>query len=306
MSECFHPVQVRTENGLIYVRCGRCLPCLKHRQGEWITRFREQNKIAKSVYFVTLTYREEERPQLKDDLSGEYYPSVSREHIKKLHADMRKRFQQGFFYDSILKDCGFSSKKSKIELEDCSFKYYVTSEYGSRGINPHYHGIYWDLPTDINIVLCLFQSLWPYGFVTVYPGTDEATAAYTAKYLINNSLVESHGLRPFAIMSKGLGASYLDNPKILDWHRQLPEKRCYVPIENRKAIMPRYYRDRIFDDEMKFVIAEGVQKRSDMRDKAISNMSTAEILADNERIAHQEREAYAQALWRFQKKNKIK
>lgn len=306
MAECYHPVKVRTENGLIWVRCGKCLPCLKHRQGEWITRFREQNKVSSSVYFVTLTYDRSKMPWSFDSLSGERWPTVSREHIKKLHADMRKRFQQGFFMDSMLKDHGFSHHKDKIILDNCSFKYYVTSEYGSAGTNPHYHGIYWNLPSDIDVVLCLFESLWQYGFVTVYPGTDEATAAYTAKYLVNDSLVNSHGLRPFAIMSKGLGASYLDNQKMLDWHRESPETRCYVPLENRKSIMPRYYRDRIFDDEMKAVIADGVQHRSDQESRRIDRLTPEQLLAECQADSKHETEERYQAYWRFVKKNKIK
>lgn len=291
---------------MIIVRCGRCLNCLRHRQGEWLTRFREENKVSHSVYFVTLTYALENRPIWFNSENGESYFSVSREHIKKLHKDMRKRFQQGFFTNDLLKRSGFSDHKDKIFVENCSFKYYVTSEYGSKGTNPHYHGIYWNLPDDLDTVLCLFESLWPYGFVSVYPGSDEATAAYTAKYLINNSLVKSQGLRPFAMMSKGIGKSYLDNDEMLEWHRLDPSSRCYVPIENRKSIMPRYYRDRIFDDEMKFVIAKGTELRSERELRRIDRLSLDQAVFEERLARHLENEDYRQSLWRFQKKNKIK
>lgn len=232
-----------------------------------------------------------------------FEPAVIKQHIIKLHKDMRKRFQQGFFQDSTFKDLGLSKSKDKVELPYCEFRYYVTSEYGSRGINPHYHGLYWNLPDNLDLVLCLFKALWPWGFVTVYPGTDEATAAYTAKYLVNDSLVHSYGPRPFALMSKGLGRSYLDNEKLLDWHRSDPVHRCYIPIENKRSIMPRYLRDRIFDDDMKAAIACDSERRNSVSGKILD--PHREIM-ENERKRHLQQEAVKQALWRFEKNNKIK
>lgn len=292
----------------IQVRCNKCLACLKHRQSEWISRFREQTKGSKSCYFVTLTYEEEKRPKLFDPILGySDIPTVCKAHVIKFFKDMRKRFQQGFFYDSSLKDLGFLPSSSRIELpSDCRFKYYLTSEYGSLGVNPHYHAIIWDLPEDENLVFCLIRSLWPYGFVTVYASDEDAAAAYVAKYLINDSLVPSQGLRPFALMSKGIGKCYLDNEKKIDWHRQDPVHRCYIPNNGTKSVLPRYFRNFIFNDDMKDAIATVAYIQSERKIYEQSKETLEEGRNRRKSIIAHQKEAERQALWNFQKKNKIK
>lgn len=309
--ECFNPREIRLRDGrLQVVRCGKCLACLAHRQAEWITRLRVALEYAPGTsYFVTLTYDEAHLPTNEDtsvDLSEvdsfPLVPTVRKCDLQKFHMDLRKRFQQGFYYDDTL------GSPRRIELpEGIKFRYYCTSEYGPQGHRPHYHGLYTKLPENADLVLDLFNQIWNKGFVYCEPAESEKAAAYVAKYLVNTSLVPipSAADRPFALMSKGLGIEYL-TPARVEWHRDAHQVRNYVPVQDRRQILPRYLRDKIFDDAMKADILEDCLERELEKELQISEMSQPDYFRYLTERHNQQQEMVRQAEWRFRKKGKIK
>lgn len=310
MSGCFHPRNIRLPDGrLQVVRCGKCLSCLEHRQAGWIARLTDEfNSYPDGVYFVTLTYDDEHVPMRKVG-PDEYLPAISSSDVKKFHADLRKRFQQGFYLDRTLLNAGWSSEPARISLPECHFKYYVTSEYGPNGTRrPHYHGFYSNMLEDEDLVFDLFQSIWGKGFVTVEKGRSEACAAYVSKYLVNDSLVpyDERLPKPRAWISKGLGKYYLDDPVTVAWHREAPLEHQFVLQNGRKGILPRYWRDKIYDDDMKAEILDDCVRRDKAQDMRIDRMSVQEMDAFYDAERHRQAEAYRQAEWHFRKRNKIK
>lgn len=309
MGRCFRPVTITLPDGSPQVvRCGKCLSCLEHRQAGWITRLSQEFKrCPDGVYFVTLTYDDDHLPTMV--LDGVPHAVISSDHIKKLNMDLRKRFQQGFFLDDTLLRVGFSPEKSRILLPPgIRYKYYITSEYGPETKRSHYHGFYVGLPEDEDLVFDLFNHVWGKGFVTCEKGKSEACAAYVSKYLVNNSLVpvDSRLPKPRAWMSHGLGASYLDNERIVDWHRSDPLGRQFVLKDGRRTILPRYYRDRLFDDDMKAVILDDCVRRDDADKIRFSMLSPYQRLHELEVRIHDQKEAEYQAEWHFRKNGKIK
>lgn len=317
--KCFHPQEIRTPDGsLQLVKCGYCLACLQHRQSEWIVRLSEQAKcFPDSTYFTTLTYDEEHLPvnevfEDSDDLSEgakpRLVPTVRKRDLIKFHADLRKRFSQGFYYDQTLFRNGFAMVPDKIELpKDVRFSYYCTSEYGPEGGRPHYHGIYFGLPEDPDLVFDLFQQIWGKGFIYAEKAKTDKAPAYVAKYLVNDSLVphDPKADRCFSLMSKGLGKSYL-TPSMLEWHRA-DLNRAYIPSRNGGRLpLPRYYRLQIFDDEMRAVQMEGKLERDNYQLKMEASLSEKELWRREEQRIRKEKEAVRQAVWRFQKSGKIK
>ena len=259
-------------------------------------------------YFLTLTYDDDHVP-MKEVSPGEFLPSISSADIKKFHADIRKRFQQGFYNDDTLQKVGWSASANRINLPECHFKYYVTSEYGPNGTRrPHYHGFYSHLPEDEDLVFDLFNKIWGKGFITMEKAKSEACAAYVSKYLVNDSLVpyDERVDKPRAWISKGLGASYLDSSAMLDWHRSSPLSHNFVAIQGRKAVMPRYWRDRIFDDEMKAQILDDCVRRDDARSFAFTSLSPLGQLEEMDKRKHDYEENVRQAEWRFRKNGKLK
>ena len=161
---------------------------------------------------------------------------------------------------------------------------------------------------DEDLVFDLFQTIWGKGFVTVEKGRSEACAAYVSKYLVNDSLVpyDSRLPKPRAWISKGLGKYYLDDPVTVDWHRSAPLEHQFVMQNGRKGILPRFWRDKIYDDEMKAEILDDCVRRDLAQDKRIERMSVQEMDAYYDQERHRQDEAYRQAEWHFRKRNKIK
>lgn len=314
--ECFSPQEIRLPDGrLQVVRCGKCLACLSHRQAEWITRLRVAlDASPESTYFVTLTYDQDHLPYntAKFDVPEqgiEYMdkiPTVRKSDLQKFHMDLRKRFQQGFYYDDTLSKCGFG-KAQKIALPLCKFRFYCTSEYGPLGLRPHYHGFYTHLPEDADLTFDLFNKIWNRGFVYCEKAQSDKAAAYVAKYLVNTSLVPvcPFADRPFALMSKGLGAEYLTEKRV-EWHRAAHLVRSFVPLQGGKQILPRYLRDKIFDDAMKADILEAEIDRQESAAFALSTLDPQSLARYEEKLRHDHDEAYRQAEWRFRKSGKIK
>lgn len=319
--ECYHPVVIRLPDGQYQqVRCGKCLSCLSHRQAEWTTRLGIELKAhPDQCYFVTLTYAEENLPlkivwrspdENSPAIDGRVQiPVVSKVDVQKFHMDLRKRFQQGFFFDDTLVRSGLRKRPERLLLDpQTRFRYYVTSEYGPEGHRPHYHGFYSALPEDEYLVQCLFEQTWKNGFVKCERASSDACAAYVAKYLVNDSLVPlpPGATRPFALMSKGLGSEYLENPRLMDWHRQAPVKRCYIPDQSDKKVMSRYLREKIFDDSMKEEIYLDSVTRSERQQAHFDALPLDEQIAFRKERVRQEEEARRQAEWRFRRDAKLK
>lgn len=312
--ECFYPQQIRLPDGrLQVVRCGKCLACLSHRQAEWITRLRvELEKNPETCYFVTLTYDDEHLPlntakfDTFDASFMDKVPSVRKGDIVTFHKDLRKRFQQGYYYDDTLEKHGIGEVE-KIELPECHFSFYLTSEYGPSGHRPHYHGLYFGLPADDALTYSLLTHIWKRGFTFIERAQSDRAAAYVAKYLVNTSLVpiSVHADKPFSLMSKGLGLSYLDEKRV-DWHRQAPSFRSYVPHQGGKQILPRYLRDKIFDDAMRADILDEAIEREENALQSRLSLPPEELSRLEAEEHHREQEAIRQARWRFLKKGKIK
>lgn len=303
--DCWHPFVV---DGMS-VRCGHCLPCLQHRQAEWIFRLQQEMKFG-PVYFVTLTYNDANLPVNVVDLSDDPVPSVKKKDLQIFHARLRACFQRGYYYDDSLVRAGFRSEPSKILLPlDVRFSYYCTAEYGPNGNRPHYHGVYFHLPEDDDLVFDLFNHVWNKGFITCEIGNSAACAAYTTKYLINTSFVSvPDGADPvFSLMSKGLGKSYLENEKIVEFHRSAPAEHSFCMSDGHKTVMPRYYRNKIYDDDVgKPELQAYAQRKADSIAFRRSRLSREEFLKEMDDEYRREKETINQAKWRFIKNGKLK
>lgn len=245
--------------------CRKCLPCLLKRQKAWVSRLTEELRNHDYNYFVTLTYNDDNVPV---DDNGEM--CFDKQQLIKLNQDMRKRFQQGYITNPV-KDSLLGSP-ARLELpSDIHYKYYITSEYGpsdSGTHRPHYHGVWYGMPESLPLVEVLFRTLWPYGFVSVFPAEDGA-AGYISKYLVTDGVgkdaYHGNGMPPFALMSKGLGLSYA--VRMGDWHRADP-KRMYTQYRGSRGTMDRYLKKKIFPEEVLSPLAdEFIQEHDALRVK---------------------------------------
>lgn len=224
--------------------CRKCIPCLIARQKAWVSRLVEELRNHPYNYFVTLTYDDEHVPV---DSNGEM--CFDKKHLIKLNQDMRKRFQQGKLRNPV-EDVLLGSPEY-IELpKDVKYKYYITTEYGPNTFRPHAHGVWYGLPESLHIVELLFRTLWPYGFVSVFPA-QEGAAGYISKYLVSDGVGKEsytgNGMPPFSLMSKGLGVSYIE--RMGDWHRADP-RRMFTQYHGSKGTMDRYLKHKIYSEDV--------------------------------------------------------
>lgn len=245
------PCERFSDSGYRYP-CRKCIPCLIRRQRAWVSRLTEELREHPYNYFITLTYAPEHLPSTEDGVVSVFKP-----HLIKLNRDLRKRFQQGKFTFHYETREGLPMEES-FDLPDIHYKYYLTSEYGPAGHLPHYHGVFYNMPEDRYLVECLFKECWPYGFVSVFPAMEGA-AGYVSKYLVTDgvgkeSYTDPYSVSPFALMSKGIGLSYVR--RMLDYHQADWQNRCFTQYRGVKGSMDRYLKHKVFTEDQLQYFAE--------------------------------------------------
>jgi hypothetical protein len=243
-SRCITPFykkeQIKGEH--IPFPCGKCPPCKKRRTSGWSFRLVKEGERSLSALFLTLTY------------DTQYVPITENGYMTLKLSDLQKFF------------------KRLRKLENEKLKYYAVGEYGSTKKRPHYHVILFNAnPNNIERAWALNnKSIGTYHIGDV----SDASIGYTLKYMSKKSQIPMHNnddrKKEFSVMSKGLGSNYLTK-NMINWHKMDLEKRMYVPIKDGKKIaMPRYYKDKIYNEDEKAKINAYMGKISEELDIEIS------------------------------------
>lgn len=195
----------------IDVPCGKCYFCIANRVNGWQFRLQQEDKISKSSHFVTFTYDTQNLPIATD---GEL--SLDKQDLQLFFKRLRK------------------TQYEKI-------KYFACGEYGENTERPHYHAILFNVESLLQI-----EKTWQKG--KIHAGTvTPQSIGYTLKYMFKHKLPTfKKRANEFQLMSKGLGASYI-NEKSSKWHKDNLLERGYSPLlEGNKTTLPRYYKDKIY------------------------------------------------------------
>jgi len=209
----------------IPVPCGRCPACYKRRVSSWSFRLMQQEKIAETAYFITLTYDTKHVPITDKGFMG-----------------LAKRDLQ-LFFKRLRKSQDAKKAHRNWQGPHSPIRYYACGEYGGKTRRPHYHIIIF------NAKLELIQPAWDKGQVH-YGVVTGASVGYCLKYMSKVSKIGKaewdDRIPEFALMSKGLGANYL-TPQIVNWHRKDLMNRMYCNLQDgRKVSMPRYYKQKLY------------------------------------------------------------
>lgn len=238
-SHCITPYTVRQKmnpNESIAVPCGKCPNCVKRRVSGWSFRLCQESKVSLSNYFITLTYDTKHVPITQNGFMG-----------------LSKRDVQLFF------------KRLRKANRGLRLKYYTAGEYGGKTNRPHYHIILF------NAKLETISPAWNLGQVH-YGEVSPASVGYTLKYITKPSRIPMHrndDRQPeFALMSKGLGESYLtyntrwwhlDARAIFDrmylTSRVVKKSPCRA-ITRSGSITPRNVRRSVLDRLLKFFVKQ--------------------------------------------------
>lgn len=204
--KCLKPILIETDEidlyptGKIFVPCGKCEACRNDDSLQWRIRLKEEFYNSDNAYFVTLTYNDNTLPiEICTDKHGK----------DNICAVPNKKDVQNFF-----KRLRFHFEKYYKE-KDKSLSYFLVSEYGPTTFRPHYHAILFNLPKlssvdevqDFKITEEIYEK-WNLGYVKV-DKCNEARIAYCTKYMSCVTQIPDYLPKPFRLISKGMGISYL-------------------------------------------------------------------------------------------------
>lgn len=206
------------------VPCGKCPACRRNYQLQWIIRLQEEQKHSDAAYFVTLTY------------SDDHGPSFD-----------KKRCQA--FLNRIQHRCKYKG---------VGLKYFFVSEHCPSTGRPHHHCIFF-LDKYLDNFSQYIADGWPFGFITV-SDCNQKRINYVTGYCLKK---QSNGvdwsdlpdeLNPdkCRLISKGLGLKYLTD-RVKEYHKN-GLVHTYS-LGNLYAELPRYWKDKIFDEDDKEMIS---------------------------------------------------
>lgn len=236
---CLHPFKMlvpsEREGYLkeVLVPCGKCVECLKRKQSEWIFRLSIEQQCAMDTLFITLTYDDSNLP-----LRG-----VQKDDCQKFIKRYRKHHE-----------CHPTKK----------IKYFLVSEYGSTTGRPHYHLIlFFNWKIELIPESSLLQECWKKGAIKI--GTcSPASISYCCKYLMKENK-DPFGFfenKTFTLMSRrpAIGIEYLFNREVQRLHTERVDFQVISP-DGYILNLPRYYRDKLFDDFDKWLNREKLQDK---------------------------------------------
>jgi len=222
MYGCYHPFRKRMylESAhklvTVYCPCGKCINCLRNYTKQWQMRMREEMASAKTSFFITLTYNEENVPHGDNELL--LYKADYQRFLKRL----RKRLSS---------------------LDNIKLRYVVVGEYGGKSNRPHYHfAIYLDKRVPFNVFKKYVDDSWLFGFNKV-EFLNLSKIHYLVKYF-NKLDKREHSVKSFRNMSNGIGKSFL-TPAVIKYYKDNMTTICHR--FGKTYAMPRYYKDRIFN-----------------------------------------------------------
>lgn len=143
------------------------------------------------------------------------------------------------------------------KLEKKKIKYYACGEYGGKRKRPHYHIILFNTNAE-NIVKAWTLENKPIGNVFLGDVRGESVT-YVLDYMSKPKTIpefkNDDRQKEKSLMSKFIGVNYLSE-NIINWHHADLLNRLYVPHYNLKLPMPRYYKNKLYDEKQKKLIAE--------------------------------------------------
>lgn len=261
--ECYHPLRICHNGRCDTVPCGHCVACLSRRRSDWFIRLLSEYDQASTAVFFTLTYDEES--VTKDE-------SVSRQdvtnfvrRVKRLSDDIwRQRFFQSPDYSAEHK--GRVTEDGELIKYRNPLRYFISSEYCPSTGRPHYHGFFFNIPLEWmgnDFFQKKISDLWSNGFVTTGVPSN-ARLNYVVKYCLALS-DDTHGkVKPFLCCNRNpaIGKLFLSN-RMVQYVRENLQETGYLNYKGYLRPLPRYYKDRIFDDDDK----EKMRLRNEEREK---------------------------------------
>lgn len=223
--ECLNPIYVRKQHKSF--PCGKCAYCRSVWLNDWATRLQMQKELSQYTICCTLTYNSENLPHSENGV-----PTLSKDDIQKFFKRVRKELSKSY--------------------ADCSIQYFISGEYGSSFLRPHYHLILFVNTENIGYTQYDFQTVllnkWRKGFIQFMPNNN-LSLGYLAKYIGKTTGISEYAETnniplPFVLMSRNpaIGSKYLEKGNNFEYHfSSLENSHILLPGMGNK-IIPKYIR----------------------------------------------------------------
>lgn len=207
----------------VKVDCGLCIECQIKRGSSWRTRLLDEYKYfvdrfpKEKVHFVTLT------------IAPEYYHLF---HDKASSCRMIRLFLERY-----------------RKRYGCSFKHYITSEYGEKRGRLHFHMISFRMLCNAKEL----RELWSYGRVDMQtlkgPQGISYVSGYVSKIVKGDKLTSNQPFfiapdkKTFVLVSPKFGRDYITDKSNFDYHYSGNFLKTVRVRDNGSPFgLPRYYR----------------------------------------------------------------
>ena len=224
------------DNRLSYVpvACGKCFECRKKKAREWNIRLSEDIRHFKA-WFITLTIDDTNMNKIMQEMGIES-PKNNENSIA------------GFALRRFLERVRKKTKKS--------IRHWCVTELGEDRGRIHLHGIFFGEKAPEQII-----EHWKYGFVFIGTFVSERTINYITKYMLKYD-IKHREFSGKVFTSAGIGSGYFERTDYINnRYKKNETNETYRYRNGRKAMLPRYYRDKIYtEDEKEYLWLEKLDK----------------------------------------------
>lgn len=236
---CISPIRLKGSDGKYRLfPCGRCCVCKSKKSSTWFYRLNIEAKHSFRSYFVTLDYDPEHVPLCERD--GKVLMCFKYSDVQQFHKVLRE----------------------ELRKNNLTFRFYLVSEYGTKGKRPHYHEILFLNSIDpdklvrfhrskmVNyqyydkLLATVIPKLWRYGQHTEISQLTEERVMYCAGYTQNDFVEKVEKVENPNYGSVTLKTFYDDDgvilheEKIYDKRKEIkdPERSVFSKMSLRPGI----------------------------------------------------------------------
>ncbi|MEM3714555.1 MAG: hypothetical protein QXF82_06375, partial [Nitrososphaeria archaeon] len=202
------------------VPCGKCPACLTNRRNDWSLRLAIELENSYGAHFITLTYNNDNIPELVNEETGEIVQTVLKKDLQNYIKRLRKNSNEE------------------------NLRYYAVGEYGTKTMRPHYHILLFNLPQNkVDYITTCWNAK---GFCKIGTITP-ASIHYVTKYHVNKTHFPESANPSFTLMSRkpGIGYHYVD--KFKTFHQGNIDRAHITQLGGVKRRLPRYLKDKLYN-----------------------------------------------------------
>lgn len=213
---------------MVPIGCGHCIECKRQKSNEWKVRLSEELKKNKDMYFVTLTFSEDNLKKLEKITTEEKDGEIATENeiatkaVRLFCERWRKKYEK-------------------------SVKHWLITELGhDKTERLHLHGILFCNQEQIKSL----EKIWNYGWVHIGSYCNERTINYIVKYV--TKIDQDHpNFEGKILCSSGIGANYIKREVTLNKFNGVNTKEYYRTKDGYKLGLPIYYRNHLYTEEQR-------------------------------------------------------